>query len=95
MEITVFRMFTLLRDKSADWDNIGLGFQISLNFRKGLRTDKELTNDARLEEVLNKWVETTDPSKVTWSAFISVLTDLKYIDIAQRTQTFLRRSRNN
>ena len=83
----VREMFRLLREKSADWSEIGLQFGISLNFRKSLKRDSSVSDSDRLEEVLNKWVtSTTDQHRVTWQEFIEVMRSLKYADVIAETK---------
>ena len=53
-------------------------------FRQGVMTNSE----AKLEAVLNNWVE-THCSEVSWDNLIQVLTELKFIDIAQDVRRFL------
>ena len=85
----VRQMFRLLREKSADWSEIGLEFGISLNFRKSAKREQSTSDSDRLEAVLNEWVTTTDQRKVTWREFIEVMHCLKYADIIAKTKEFL------
>ena len=84
------QMFRLLREKSANWNEIGLEFNVGLNFRKTLKHDPSVSDHARLEAVLNEWLTTTvDQRQVTWQEFIEVMHCLKYADVIAETKKFL------
>ena len=85
----VKQMFRLLRDKSANWFEIGLEFDVSLDFRNSLIHHPTYSDRARLEAVLNEWSTTTDQCQVTWQEFIEVMRSLKYADIIAKTKEFL------
>ena len=86
----VRQIFRLLREKSADWSEIGLEFGISANFRKIAKRDQGASDNDRLESVLNEWVTTTEPQcQVTWQEFIEVMRCLNYADVIARTKEFL------
>ena len=82
-------MFRLLREKSADWFEIGFEFDVSLDFRNSLKRDSSYSDRTRLEVVLNEWSTTTDQCQVTWQEFIEVMRNLKYADIIAKTKEFL------
>lgn len=88
-QLTSLRLFRLLQDKSCDWDKIGRELGIEQNFRTTLTRNLALTDEARLEYILEKWLESSYPSP-TWLDFMKILTDyLKFGDVAQRTQAFV------
>ena len=81
----------LLVPKSCEWDSIGRCLKVDFNFRKGLLRDGiQMTNDSKLEYVLNKWIE-THCSEVSWDNLIQILTKLEFIDIVQDVERFLQR----
>ena len=86
-------VYSLLKGHSAEWDSIGREFKVSLNYRKGLRTDKSFIDDCgRLEEVLYTWLE-KETSICTWEHFIKILRDeLNMKAVVRETEKFLRSS---
>ena len=88
--------FSLLQEKSSKWDDIGRAFNVSLNDREELRTDTLLSNNARLERVLNVWLETSCHTPITWLEFRNILSDtLGFKDTARQVQTFLEKEQLN
>ena len=81
----------LLKEKSAEWHGIGGDFGVSFSDRQSIQTNVFLYPDdkRRLECVLDKWLQESDQSKVTWNEFIRVLKELKYEDIVKKTEDFL------
>ncbi len=77
----------LLRDKSANWDDIGSELDVPLNTREELRRDSTLSASGRLERVLSYWLQTE--KCCTWEAFRKRLVDLDYNDVVQKVDTFL------
>ena len=47
------------------WDDIGRWLDVSYNKRQGWRLDASLSNEARLEAVINEWL-VTESVPVTW-----------------------------
>lgn len=79
--------FHLLRDKSSHWHDIGRDLEVSINYRKSLRTLTE-SDDVKLEDILNRWLE-SECSEVSWNHLIEVLEELKFRDIIHDIQKFL------
>ena len=77
----------MLRDKSANWDDIGSELDVPLNTREELRRDSTLTASGRLERVLSCWLETK--KCCTWKTFKKHLLDLDYHDVVQKVDTFI------
>lgn len=75
--------FDLLNSKSNNWYSIGRYMEIPQNFRDGLRHDKSLNHDDKLEIVIDKWF-TSSKTKVTRKKLICILEKLKYQDVIRR-----------
>ena len=85
-------VYLVLQGKSSKWDAIGRGFNVPLNTRETLRRDTSVSDDSRLEEVINTWLETHCHTPVTWTEFINVLTTkLGFKDVAEQVYSFLER----
>ena len=63
----------LLKDKSAKWSDIGRWLEVPFDKREGWRADGGLSNEARLEYIINYWLESECHKPVTWAELISVL----------------------
>ena len=59
---------------------LGRSLDISLDMRKELRRDGALSNDDRLEEILNTWLQ-TQGTTATWSSLIDALKENGLNDI--------------
>ena len=84
-------IYRLLEEKSAKWYQIGAAFNVSLNDRQSMQTNVFLYPDdkRRLECVLDKWLQGTVQSNVSWNEFIRILKELKYKDTVEKTEKFL------
>ncbi len=85
--------YNVLRNKSANWDDIGRALDIvsdndTINERKGLRKNMALSDSARLEKILNTWLQQGGASS-TWDQLIEALKELKYIDVVMNIKEFL------
>ena len=79
----------LLVPKSHEWYRTARYLGVDFSFREGLLRDGGLkTNDNKLEDVLNNWIETRC-SEVSWGNLIQVLTELELIDIVREVRSFL------
>ena len=63
----------LLKDKSAMWDDIGRWLDVPLNKRKEWRRNTGLSDEARLEYVIDYWLNSKCHKPVTWAELICVL----------------------
>ena len=77
----------LLKEKSANWDEIGSELDVPLNTRDGLRMDSTLTTGGRLERVLYCWLQREE--SCTWKSFRKHLLDLDYCDVVQKVDRLL------
>ena len=81
-------VYQLLEDKSVDWDRIGKKLGVPMNDRVGLQRDQSLTNDQRLETVLNLWLQQGGDLS-TWDQLMKSLVELKYNDVVGKIRQFL------
>ena len=83
-------VFDLVRNTSSSWFDIGSELHVPLNVREGLRKDISLSDDAKLEKILNEWIkfETVD---VTWETILKALQALRRKDIMRETLQYLGR----
>ena len=82
-------IFGLLKEKSFNWNEIGIYLGVSHGNRRSIENEANRDRD-RLERVLDKWLQESDQSKVTWAEFIRVLKDkLEYNDIVKKTKELL------
>ena len=80
----------LLRDQSADWDDIGLQLDVPFDVRNEWHKDGSLTNKQRLQRVINRWLVSECPSAVTWNGLINILKQSDYIATAKKIESFLK-----
>ncbi len=87
---TVFRQ---LNTNSSQWNAIGRALGVSKDFRDGLEMEKR-SNEDKLEDVLNKWIE-SQCSDVTWDHLIKVLEeDLENKALADKVRQYLDKKRS-
>ena len=56
------------------WREIGNGLRVGFNYLDGLAKDNTMSNQTRLEHVLQKWKELDSPAApVTWKTIIDVV----------------------
>lgn len=79
LELKLLNVFNLLRNKSAEWDDIGRELGVEHNDRQSLLRDVRYVDSGRLEAVLNLWLESARAP--TWDQFIAAMKKLKYNDI--------------
>ena len=78
----------LLREHSADWNDLGSELGISNNNRKALTQDYALSVNGKLENILHLWIQ-GQPTSVTWENVFDVLIKLKFMTTAQKIKRFL------
>ncbi len=79
----------LLRSRSSEWDDFGRELHIPLSFREGLlRTGPMYSNDAKLERVINNWLESWC-SPPTWDYLIEALERLGWRHVAEEVIKYL------
>ena len=79
-----------LRRRSADWESFARELRVDLNYRKVLRRNMTLTDDDRLERVLDKWKESSQEG-VSWKKVLDMLVELELYDMHQKMIEFLKR----
>ena len=78
----------LIKQLSASWNDFGRVLKVDSNYREKLMRDPMLTDDGRLEKVLDKWFG-SKPSHVTWEMILDVLGKFGREDIAREVRTYL------
>ncbi len=84
--------FKCLKKKSADWDDIGRALDSvsgndTSNKRTGLSRNMALSDSARLEAILNKWLQQGGASS-TWGQLMEALRE-DYLDVVNNIEEFL------
>ena len=83
-------LFKLLKSKSNSWDEFARELRVERSFRVSLRSNTALSNDKRLEEVLQRWID-SESSPVTWKRVIHVLDELKLKRVVKDVKKYLQR----
>ena len=84
-------IYKLTESHSAKWNNIGRKLEVSYNFRKELSKNNNLTNEDRLEEILQKWIESdSEDAQATWSFLIEALENIELRSVITGVETFLK-----
>ena len=65
----------LLSSHSYKWDDIGRALRVPYTYRRELERER-ISDDSRLEGVLNKWIE-TESVPVTWDRLIKGLEEIE------------------
>ena len=86
-EIKVYHVYCQLREVSNEWSAIGRELGISLNDREEMRKKSELSNEDRLEMVLDKWMKSE--CSVSWNKIIDMLINLKLKNVASEVRRYL------
>ena len=81
-------VLSLIKQLSASWNDFGRVLKVDSNYREKLMRDPMLTDDGRLEKVLDKWFG-SKPSHVTWEMILDVLGKFGREDIAREVRTYL------
>ena len=84
--VTLRSVYDCLQKVSHKWDDIGRELGVPLSYRKGLRmVGASSTNDGKLEEVLDKWIESKS-TPVSWETVTDMLRKLDLNNIADEIQ---------
>lgn len=81
--------FRITRSHSVEWYNIARELNVSLNYRKQLMRDATMKDSDKLEEVLDKWIE-TESVPVTWSSLIEALEAIELRGLAREVKELLK-----
>ena len=84
-------MYKLLSAHSCKWDDIGRALRVPYNYRRELERER-ISEDSRLEGVLNKWIE-TESVPVTWDRLIEGLEEIKLRIVIREVKEFLKTDR--
>ena len=83
--------YDLIESHSAKWNNLGRKLKVSFNFRKELSKNNTLTNEDRLEEILQKWIESdSEDAPATWSFLIEALKGIELRSVIADIEEFLK-----
>ena len=85
-------VYDLTVSQSSRWNDLGRELELLPNFRKQLRNDSGLSDEDRLEDVLQKWIESANVP-VTWSTFIRALEAIELKNVANQVKEFLKTSK--
>ena len=83
-------VFDVVRNISSSWFDIGCELHVPLNVREGLKKDMSLSDEAKLEKILNEWIK-FETSDVTWKTILKVLQALRRRDIVREALKYLER----
>ena len=83
-------VFKLLKSKSNSWDDIARELQVDINKRDDLRKEVAFSNDRKLEEVLENWID-SETSPVTWNTIIEMLEELGLRKMMKDVKKFLQK----
>ena len=78
--------------QSSRWNDLGRELELLPDFRKQLRKDTTSSDEDRLEEVLQKWIE-SESVPVTWSTLIEALEAIELKEVANHVKDFLKTSK--
>ena len=82
-------VFGLIKCHSVSWNEFGRELKVDNNTRESLRRDSSLDNEDRLEQVLNKWIE-SQCSPVTWEHVINTLSSMDLKKTASSVRDYLK-----
>lgn len=85
-----YDVFDLLRDHSADWNDLGIELGVKENQRTALSRTVALSDNGKLNKILSQWIQ-AQPTPVTWEKVFEVLIKLDFRPTAQNVQDFLER----
>ncbi len=80
-------VFSFLCPKVDEWNKIGREFGISIGERNCLKKDASLSEEDRLENVIQLWIDKAESR--TWDELKECLKRLKFIQILGNVQDFL------
>ena len=86
-------MDLIKNDISASWNSVGMELKISMDDRETLRRDSGLTATEKLEQILNKWIQSAS-MPVTWRTLMKALGSLKRQDLVTKVKDYLEKPEN-
>ena len=84
--------YSLLRDKSSQWNEIGRVLGVPFSKREEFRTDPTRNIDSRLEAVVNLWLQNGGDTS-TWDQLIRKLQELGLNDIISKINSHISRNK--
>ena len=81
-------VFDLIKEHSANWNDLAIALKIDGNTRTALHNDGRLTNDGKLDQILENWHQ-AQSSDVTWEKILEVLESKKLIKTRKEVKKFL------
>ena len=78
----------LIKSHSYQWNELGLSLEVPYNYRTELKS-MNVSNNVRLEGVLNKWIE-TESVPVTWDRLIKGLEEIQLRVVIRSVKEFLK-----
>ncbi len=81
---------SLLRDKSSQWNEIGMVLCVPFGKREEYRTDPTRSNHSRLEAVVNLWLQKGGDTS-TWDQLIRKLQELELNDCVSKIKSHISR----
>ena len=81
-------VFDLVKDSSSQWNELGRELCVTMNTRDSLDRNRSLTDDMRLEKVLNFWI-TGERKQVTWQVIINALKKIGRTDLEKKVHKYL------
>ena len=81
-------VFGLIKEHSANWNDLAIALKIDANDRTTLQNDGRLTDAGKLDRILQNWHE-AQPSDVTWEKILEVLESMKLRRTAGEVKKFL------
>ena len=83
--------YDLIESHSAKWNELGRKLNVSHDFRRTLRNDPKLSDKDRLEEILQKWIESdSEDAPATWSFLIEALKCIELRSVITDVEMFLK-----
>ena len=86
-------MNLIKNDISASWDSVGYELNIPMNYRDTLRMDIVLSDNQKLERILNKWSQ-SETKPVTWRTMLEALQSLQRQDLIRKVIAYLEKPEN-
>ena len=83
--------YDLTESHSAKWNELGRKLNVSHNFRSKLRNKPEFSDEDRLEEILQKWIESdSEDAPATWSFLTEALKGIELRSVIIDVEMFFK-----
>ena len=84
----MYDVLDLLRDHSANWNDLGIELGVKENQRTALSHNVGLSPYVKLDKILSQWIQ-AQPTPVTWEKVVEVLIKLDFRPTAKEVKCFL------